>query len=205
MDDSIRDFLLYNRDMRVFHENGLAVWFRVKESGRISMFIDIEEETTRDQIAEAWPLIKQWRERLSEYQPSHGNYFFRYFHALKQGGYSYRDIADAINHSIEAYIRQGYEDLKARDPRKPSPTSIVCAAGLMTLMGIDDDTKREWIVSALENIEAGQQAFPLESPIDASRVRERLRNPPRTIVASEVSILFLEWQMEAIENEDSTS
>jgi hypothetical protein len=208
-------FIHQNRDLPLYHSNGLTIWFTQDageglddndgehERGRITMSLHIDNTTTIDQIREAWPLITQWRERLQSYQPNVGEWFRRYFNLHKNDGYSYKDLADAINAEIEQYIRDGSEQLKVRNFDHSSPTPIVCAAGLLTLMGIDDDEKRNWIISALENIKERRPLFPPDLPVSANRVRERLRKWPKTIKESgEVSTLLFDWQMRWIERLD---
>jgi hypothetical protein len=203
-EEYLNEFLRINSDLQTSHNNGLTIWFDSEEltddeisssvRGYITLNLQINSTTTLEEIHEAWPLISQWRKRLQAYQPDFGEILKQYFLKHRTTGYSYKQIADAINEEIARYIRTAYQT-KQRDVNHSINTPILCAAGLMSLMGIGSNDVQDWLHIALENLIKARPIFPPNSPVDAEQVRGRLRNWPRAIRPNQgIVALANDWQ-----------
>jgi hypothetical protein len=194
MTGEVNRFEGQNQDL-VFTNTGALIHV-AKLSGRITIFIEVREDTTRNQLREAEKLALKWRKRLLEYQGpwiSGGNneLYNRLDHMQKYGS-TYGELAHGLNRSFYRDLRKyaryvaAYEVVKHRFktwddlwnwkyPDDSNPYGLDHAKDLLTAMGVREKNAEDISLLCLQDIQDGQRDDPNNSPIDENRVKRKLR------------------------------
>jgi hypothetical protein len=176
-----------------------------------SLYIAVTSTTTIEQIREAWHWLSQIRDMLTEFQPHPpltligilkqiaGNFSYKWLASFLNVFIEERVVtswqlmqADKSLSEVDllAKMRDEVWDEVQGVPRLPrtkeewdqnSSAQGVCAMQAMEFFGIKQDAALEHIERAFENLDAGNPAFEADYPVEWTRVRERLRRPPKNL------------------------
>jgi hypothetical protein len=197
MNAYVLQFLSENADLPLVTADGVVVRFREGHGaeGWLEMDLVIGEDTGIDAIRLSWGLVRQWHERLSEYQARQGlrgdDAFYQdvwFCHErLKQ---PYEDIARTINETIGECFREyaAYESECEASKRRfgsrldaylwrseNDPSRLDHALDLMRLAGVEQWERWEYVRSGLARLAEGESPFRTDSPVSTRLIRERVR------------------------------
>lgn len=187
MNDQIVKFLAKNADLPVSWQ-GLTLRIFQADSGKLAMMLEIGPATTQANLKNAWADIRDWKKRLTVWQGSWGFGSTSIYEQLLQkhtDGASYSVLAQDLNQEIEDNL-QSFVTAKQTVSKIDPNLGWLAGPGrgifgihrardlLQALIPTADS--EVWLASAIENIEAGERAFPPSAPVTDGDVRERIRS-----------------------------
>lgn len=181
LSDRLR-FFSQNDDISTISEGGIRIRF-LNNGPQIGMFIEITPETTCDEIKKAWPLVREWEKRLTDFQ---GPRMFDkpgFYHSLyrmrERRGNTYAEIARHLNENVSRHLLDyvGSENANSYDEMKdvPEERRILAPFGLENAREILNFCKVKdvevWIQEGLRQIRNGEQPFNInDEPIDREKI-----------------------------------
>lgn len=189
-----KEFGQTTHDLDPMSESGVVVWV-VDSNGWLKIMLELDEDTTHQNIRDAIPLALKWRNRLLEWQgpllEGGDNWAMNSLHLSQERGASYKDLANQINRGITEYLNEFNEYLKELKEAEPHfktkldffmwrpqhrRNSLEEASELMTLIGFRDDEIEDILNYGLECIQEGEPPFMDEYPVTSERMRSTIRN-----------------------------
>jgi hypothetical protein len=166
--DLVFQFIELNHDLDLVSDEG--IWIRPLEvDGWIHLVVEVGEKTTRKNWADAWPLIRDWRERLKAFQGLWiGAGEGRLYEMLcwRHSRESYREIAEWLNGQIITHL--------VRASLAPSTfVGLNHAVAIMEAMGVEDAELKA--TTGLDNLAQGEEPFFSGEPISRQMVIDRIR------------------------------
>lgn len=171
---------------------GVGGRFLTKQDARIELALIIDEDTSAEELRQAWSEIDYLRENLRKIQGNDMNRLPRSllhnYSQLKAHGWSYNAIAMDINFDcfVNLCIAAG-DAASLGDPRRSA--SYIGAVHLLRAMRIKDQDILSWLTVGLKEIKDGKAPWGPESgPVDGLRVRDSLRQWKRELDKGRVII-----------------
>jgi hypothetical protein len=137
-------------------------------AGRLVVMMQVDEDTTSENLRDAIPLALSWRDKLLDYQGSKTNPLAEWS-SMHERGVTYPELARLINHTIAEDLKEYLEGV---------PYRYEDARNLLTLMGDRRIRKQANAVLRrglkLIQVQGGQPPFDI-SPITPLMVKNRIR------------------------------
>jgi len=172
----------------------------IEIDGRLKVMIEIEEDTTAEQLRKAIPYALDLRDKLIEFQGAWSfggpNAFFERLCHLLDTGMTYAEIAQMLQSRVEEHLREAvaFDDefrkalptLKTHGDyfmwaygkygiyKQHSPESLNHAKEILELIKMSDKEITEWLKEAIDNIRAGKAPFT-QNPITRRKLIQVLR------------------------------
>lgn len=153
--------------------------------GKLELAVIIDEETTAEELREAWPGIVKVRTLLLEVQGTDmrkSKNALIYGHAQRKAcGWTYADIARDINYDVLFHVCHGHLEFEESN----ESTAIGMAVVLLQTMHMKDNEILMWLEDGLHEIQEGRLPWsPDDGPVDWLRVRDALRQWERSAARS---------------------
>jgi hypothetical protein len=173
----------------------------IEVDGRIRIMIEIDEDTTTNQIRDVAVYALELRDNLLAFQgPWLGggdNLQLEQLSRYQEHGKSYKQLARLINEKTEAYLREYLAYREEVDRLYPdvfksifesdfyyhvfstqfrnNSASLIHARELLRVLAIKDEDVTEILKRGIESIKAGEKPFTEDYPIHQLKIKEKLR------------------------------
>ncbi|MDX2239223.1 MAG: hypothetical protein NW224_00955 [Leptolyngbyaceae cyanobacterium bins.302] len=149
-------------------------------SGRIELAVVIKDDTSADELRNAWRAISRARKSLREFQGSdmqEREKSFMYGYAdMKAKGWSYNSIAMDVNFDCLVNLCCALDGSVRDKGAEIDITAFSAAASLLECMRMKKEDILGWLIPSLQEIQEGRAPWSLSSgPIDGLRVKDALR------------------------------
>ncbi|NOS81312.1 MAG: hypothetical protein HOP32_07005 [Nitrospira sp.] len=167
--------------------------FKKNRSGRVGMWLELDESLSIDKIKQHWPEIRQWQDFLDDWQLPRKSGGYRYVLSLHQShrrGVSYSALAESVAEDAISWL-EWYQSQKLTDFKKALPTidswsdqevnhwASECSAALQLfkLVGVkDEESIRAWWIGALKHFSSkNKKLIKAETPVTRENIIETLR------------------------------
>jgi hypothetical protein len=169
----------------------------IELDGRLKIMLEVDEDTTQEQIRRAAPYALKLRDRLFDFQGAWmlggRNEFFERLSYLHEGGMIYAEIAERLNARVAEHLREAvifsdelsrvapnlktqldYLEWSTSPEQKHNPYSFDHAKDILQTIGLKEKDIDEWLKDGVENIRNGKEPFS-NGPITRQDVVEKLR------------------------------
>lgn len=174
-----------------------GVIFRVvKLENRLRIMVEVQENTTHEQLRNAIPLAIEWRNRLLDFQgPSLAgvNGFLEILLLRHENGKSYSMLAEQVNQKVEELLEEYSKVLSAYELAKynfrtmgdffdwqskleNNPSSLSHVILLLKAFKMNQDEIDEILANGLRRIQEGEKPFEKGYPVSRARIIETLRS-----------------------------
>jgi len=182
-----------NLDIPDVSDSGVFLQF-VEIDNWIRVMIQVDEDTTSDDLRKAIPMALMWRDRLLEWQgpwmDGGDNPFLEKLSERQKSGESYKDLANRINQQATMWVHGHVVYNKELEAVKHSfktmfdfymwksesnPFSLDHARHLLRAVRLKDDEIDELLRTAVDNVQSGKPAFEAEYPVSRDKLISALR------------------------------
>lgn len=106
-----------NSDLPIAFDGGIRVrLLHDINNGRLSLTLAIGDETKLEHVKRAWPVVEQWKERLTAFQGpwwhgGKGGTLYQLWVVHKKRGKSYAQLAEWLNSTFQEYLATGSREM----------------------------------------------------------------------------------------------
>jgi hypothetical protein len=169
-------------------DSGVMVRF-IEIDKWLHLMVEIDEDTTSEELRKAIPMALSWRDRLLNWQGpwlrGGDNPFLEELLACQESGETYSNLAERINKRISAYLSEYNQYLLEYEKMRPSfktmgdfyswkpksnGFSLDHARGVLSALGYKKAIIEDLLLAGLENIRAGRPAFEKNYPVSREKI-----------------------------------
>src|SRR5437016_3608313 len=182
-----------NFDIPDVSDSGVLLQF-IEIGNWIKVMIQVDEDTTSDDLRKAIPMALSWRDRLLEWQGpwmlGGDNPFLEQLSLRQKAGETYRNLANHINQEAASWVHSHVAYTKELEAvqhsfktmfdfymweSKANPFSLDHARHLLRAVRLKDDKIDGLLTTAVDNVQAGKPAFEAEYPVSRDALISALR------------------------------
>jgi hypothetical protein len=177
----------------LFVRRGVHARYLRNKNERIEIAIIINDETSAEDLRDAWAAIDRIRTKVRKLQGSdmdriHNALMFSYSQ-MKKNGWSYSTIAMDINYDCMVNLCQAILESEQSNIPVTMTNGFMSAVTLLRVMRMKEKDIEKWLGEAVEEIKAGGAPWALDSgPVDPQRVRDATRQWERRQDSQQVII-----------------
>ena len=163
------------------------------KNGRLELAVIIGDNTSAEDLRNAWSAIDRVRAQLralqgSNLQSAENALTYRLAH-MKAAGWSYNALAMDVNYDCLVNLCNAAEEIPDLNAPELRSAGLSNAATLLRAVRMKDDEILYWLLPALQEIKNGNAPWPLDGgPVDGLRVRDTLRQWQREQEAGRIVV-----------------